>query len=188
MSADASATDSAPADNSLAELELIHTLRGHVETRVWHVAWSPSGKTLASCGADRTIRLWAAPADGDGAAWKCTAVLEEGHQRTIRCCAWSPCGRFIASCSFDGTAAVWECLDDEFDCVASLEGHASWVLGAAFAPDGLVLASCGAGDPLRNEPGSLAARLTGPASTLALDRSFRAHLGRAEPAVPADTP
>ena len=136
-------SDSAPADNSLAELELIHTLRGHVETRVWHVAWSPSGKTLASCGADRTIRLWAASADGDGAAWKCTAVLEEGHQRTIRCCAWSPCGRFIASCSFDGTAAVWECLDDEFDCVASLEGHENEVKAVSWSATGRWLATCG---------------------------------------------
>lgn len=118
-------------------------LNGHTEARVWHVAWNPSGLTLASCGEDRSVRLWvAAKAEGVD-QWRCVAVLEEGHQRTIRWCAWSPDGTFLASCSFDGTASVWESLDGEFDCVAQLEGHENEVKAVAWSASGNCLATCG---------------------------------------------
>ena len=126
-------------------LTLVSTLSGHAEARVWHVAWSPKGDMLASCGEDRSIRLWS-ESDGsssNGSVWRCVAVLEEGHQRTIRCCAWTPDARFIASCSFDGTASIWECLDGDFDCVASLEGHENEVKAVAWSASGQQLATCG---------------------------------------------
>ena len=39
-------------------LDLVSNLYGHNE-RVWCVRWHPNGQTLASCGADKNIRLWA---------------------------------------------------------------------------------------------------------------------------------
>ena len=71
------------------------------------------------------------------------AILEDGHQRTIRWCAWSPDSQFIASCSFDGTASVWEVVDGEFDCVASLEGHENEVKSVCWSASGQLLATCG---------------------------------------------
>lgn len=39
-------------------LEIIDNLYGHTE-RVWCIRWSPDGNILASCGGDKSIRLWA---------------------------------------------------------------------------------------------------------------------------------
>jgi len=123
----------------MATLALRHTLRGHQEPCVWHLSWCPSGGSFASCGADKTIRLWAAQGD----EWSCHAILEEGHQRAIRWCSWSPCGRLLASASFDGMALVWKCEDGAFECIASLEGHESEVKAVAWSVSGAYIATCG---------------------------------------------
>ena len=127
----------------MATLLPVAKLGGHTEPRVWHVAWSPNGATLASCGEDRSIRLWAPASPDNETEWRCVAILEEGHQRTIRWCVWSPDAKFLASCSFDGTASIWEALDGEFDCVAQLEGHENEVKAVAWSASGNLLATCG---------------------------------------------
>lgn len=87
----------------MAKLELLQCLNGH-KGIVWNVSWHPQGKIFASCGEDKTIRLWS----NEGQEWTIKTVLVDGHQRTIREVAWSPCGNFLASASFDATTAVWD--------------------------------------------------------------------------------
>mmetsp|Transcript_38827 Transcript_38827/g.89492 ORF Transcript_38827/g.89492 Transcript_38827/m.89492 type:complete len:385 (-) Transcript_38827:77-1231(-) len=150
-----------------SRLEVVAELEGHVDT-VWSVAWSPSGKYLASCGSDKIIRIWG-PNANDEAVWTCLASLEEGHKRTVRCCQWSPCSSYIASVSFDGTCCVWQHADeggggghdsDEYDSdeaegmsmgrremrwelIAQLEGHENEVKSVSWNPEGTLLATCG---------------------------------------------
>ena len=127
-------------------LQLEATLSGHSEDRVWHAAWSPSGRHLATSGEDKVIRIWGVDANANGEKFACIATLEDGQSRTIRCCEWSPFGDMIASASFDGTVLVWEAQStslEKWDVVASLEGHENEVKSVAWSNDGEYVASCG---------------------------------------------
>ena len=118
-------------------LQLEHTLTGH-KGIAWHVAWHPEGNLLASCGSDKTIRIWGLK----GGRWESLSVLDDSATKTIRSCEWSPCGRFLASVSFDGTCTVWEMLNGELEMFATLEGHDSEVKCVAWSPSGRYLATC----------------------------------------------
>ncbi|XP_028040315.1 probable cytosolic iron-sulfur protein assembly protein Ciao1 isoform X1 [Bombyx mandarina] len=120
------------------KLELIQNLAGH-KGIVWNVSWHPLGKYFASCGEDKTIKLWSK----SGQDWAIKTVLVDGHQRTIREVAWSPCGNFLASASFDATTAIWDKKSGEFQCNATLEGHENEVKSVAWSPSGHLLATCG---------------------------------------------
>lgn len=130
------------AENKEDRLQLLAELRGHTN-RVWTVAWSPSGKYLASCGGDKTIRIWSKDASDDS-KWVCTSVLDGVHTRTVRCVAWSPCGTKIASSGFDGQVGIWEYDTDdaEWQCIAALEGHQNEVKWVSWSNDGSLIATC----------------------------------------------
>ena len=134
-------------------------LEGHTD-RVWHAAVHPVHELLATCGGDRSVRLWVprAPAAATAAAaaaadstsapsdWVCCHVSDGFTQRTVRSCSWSPDGRFLACASFDATATVWALLGGAgggtLELVSTLEGHENEVKGVAWSPSGGLLATC----------------------------------------------
>ncbi|KAF6258113.1 WD40-repeat-containing domain protein [Scenedesmus sp. NREL 46B-D3] len=122
-------------------LEPLQTLEGHTD-RVWHLAWSPDGTSLASCSGDRTVRIWQ-QSRVEGRGWRCAAVLEDTHTKSIRCCCWSPGGTHLATASFDGTTAIWQLQGGIWEEISKLEGHENEVKAVAWSPCGNYLATCG---------------------------------------------
>ena len=117
--------------NTLAQ-DFPHTILDGHEDRIYSVAFSPDGKTLASGSRDDTVILW------DVSSGKQIEILE-GHERRIYSVAFSPDGRTLASGSGDGTVILWDVPSRKQ--IEILAGHKDEVLSVAFSPDGRTLAS-----------------------------------------------
>lgn len=119
-------------------------LAGH-EERAWAVAWNPVKPILASCSADKSVRLYSYSTGPDGEL-KCSLVtsIPTGHMKTVRSIAWSPSGGTLATGSFDSNIGIWEQEDGagEWECMTILEGHETECKGVAYSSTGTLLASC----------------------------------------------
>ncbi|KAL1743012.1 WD40-repeat-containing domain protein [Schizophyllum fasciatum] len=136
----------------------IAQLEGH-EDRAWHVAWNPTKPLLASCSADRTVRLYGYSASTDPESPSGTMTFTKvtsiptGHLKTVRALAWAPSGNTLATASFDANIGIWEQSHDdadeegapsaaEWECVSLLEGHETECKSVAYSSTGTLLASC----------------------------------------------
>ena len=122
-------------------------LAGH-EDRTWHVAWNPTKPLLASCSADKTVRLYSYANDD----FQHITTIPTGHAKTVRAIAWSPTGESIATASFDANIGIWEqekgdeeieeVAEGQWECVCTLEGHETECKSVAYSYNGNYLASC----------------------------------------------
>jgi WD40 repeat protein/predicted Ser/Thr protein kinase len=107
---------------------------GH-EGLVNSAAFSPDSRLLATCSADRTVRVWRV----DNRACQ---VLR-GHTDDVFAVAFHPDGTRLASAGRDQAIWLWDLTRGE--PTARLPGHTSYVWSLAFSPNGATLAS-GSGD------------------------------------------
>ncbi|EMD34759.1 hypothetical protein CERSUDRAFT_125316 [Gelatoporia subvermispora B] len=137
-------------------VQLVTQLEGH-DDRAWHVAWNPARPILASCSADKTVRLYnyRSTTDPDTATapleFSLNTTIPTGHAKTVRAVAWSPSGKTLATASFDSNIGIWAQDEDdeegggpqgEWECMSLLEGHETECKSIAYSSSGTLLASC----------------------------------------------
>ena len=95
------------------------------------VAFSPDGKTLASCSQDKTIQLW------DVQSFKHLRTFA-GHEDGVNAIVFSPDGKTLASGSTDGTILLWDYNIGEL-IIPPIEVTGQ-VTSLNYSPDGSLLA------------------------------------------------
>lgn len=111
--------------------------KGHSDL-VWSVAFSPSGRMLATGGKDGLVCLWdVEPRPGGALATSARAL--SGHDRHMWTVAFSPDGQLLASIGTDG-ARLWEVATGAVvQELASIPSMAP--ASVAFSPDGETVAA-----------------------------------------------
>ena len=95
------------------------TYHGHSD-KVFAVAWSPDGVSIASASRDNSVQIWNANT-GE------VTYTFYGHTSCLLSVAWSPDGKYIGSGSTDGIVQVWEATTG--NNVVTYRGHARFVRG-----------------------------------------------------------
>jgi WD40 repeat protein len=116
----------------LASGRVLHTLPGPLD--VTGLAWLFQGKYLAVYCRDGSARIFA------GDTFRPVRTLKGGGP--ISRLAWGPAGNLVAAGSNDrnGVVRLWNLATGDY---RALRGHRGAVRGAAFSPDGKLLASAG---------------------------------------------
>ncbi len=107
---------------------------------VFGVALSPDETRLATCGADRSIRIF------DFATLE-ELVLIEDHADWVMDVAWAPDGSKLASASRDKTSKVFDAKSG--DSLVTFNGHGQPVYGVGFSPDGKLVVTSGSDRNIR---------------------------------------
>lgn len=118
------------------------TLDGVHERTIRCVAFCPLAKTavLAAASFDASVTIWVYEPGSD--TWECTTQLE-GHDNEVKYVAWNATGSLLATCGRDKSVWIWETFldgsvggsaDNNFECVAVLNGHEGDVKSVAFCP------------------------------------------------------
>lgn len=109
-------------DFSPPKFQLLTEIPSAHKRTVRSVAWSPTGKTLATGSFDSTVGIWEEVDEVEGIdgadperathteepkEWECITTLE-GHESECKSVRWSSDGNLLASCSRDKSVWIWE--------------------------------------------------------------------------------
>ncbi|KAH8101851.1 WD40 repeat-like protein [Cristinia sonorae] len=135
------------------KIELVAELDGHND-RAWHLSWNPTRPILASCSADKTVRLYnyrsspssssSSSSSSESLTFSHTTTIPTGHTKTVRSVAWSPAGTTLATASFDSNIGIWAQEEEggDWECMSLLEGHETECKSVSYSSSGTLLASC----------------------------------------------
>ena len=126
---DATQADSVHNADSIGE-----PMRGHGNSPVNALAFSPDGSLLVTGGWDKTVRRW------DARTGQPLGNALEGHPQNLTALAFAPDGLRFASADLDGYLRVW---DSRNGCLLAQTRHADGITALAFGPAGQTLVSGG---------------------------------------------
>jgi len=131
---------------------------------VYSASLHPDGTILATCGADKKVRLWKTSllfqetldAETQSAQTESLATVSDGalaaelssHTQGVNCVRWNHGGEYLASSSDDTLIFLWEHKEGagrgggKWVRAATLRGHAMDVLDLAWGANDGLLASC----------------------------------------------
>ncbi|XP_051848391.1 notchless protein homolog 1 isoform X1 [Antechinus flavipes] len=101
------------------------SLEGHSEA-VISVAFSPTGKYLASGSGDTTVRFW-------DLTTETPHFTSKGHRHWVLSIAWSPDGKKLASGCKNGQILLWDPNTGK-QLGRALAGHSKWITGLSWEP------------------------------------------------------
>jgi len=108
--------------------------------RIFSIRFSPGGRTLASAGADGTVKLWTID-PGHSQSLRLAHTLK--HNGPVYAVSFSPSGDRLVTASADGIVRLWSKANNFSQPVLLKYGTPAAVIDVSFSPDGQAIASAG---------------------------------------------
>jgi len=124
---------------SMPSSEAVKRIEAHRDV-IYDLAFTPDGKTLASCGYDRLIKLWSVNTGEE------IRTLKD-HSDAIYSVSFSPDGTLLASGAADRAVKVWDVTTG--NRLYTLGESTDWVYSVVWSPMGHTLAAAGVDHSIR---------------------------------------